>query len=220
MSVAERLSVDKVLDGQIPSTSLASPMEFASDGTSTKRFDPAHRAVYQTARMSLPQLILSFMLSPGGWITLSVILSVGLRLSLAPVGLIDIVLFVAIVAAWPLLEWFFHRFLLHEWTVLPFHFTHDRHHKTPTSATGLPDAWIITFYFINSMVFWYFGMRWVSTLNVAVLTMLTVYEFVHFSCHCNYKPVTKWGWAIRVNHLQHHRFDESKFYSMLFPITK
>ena len=154
MSVAERLSVDKVLDGQIPSTSLASPMEFASDGTSTKRFDPAHRAVYQTARMSLPQLILSFMLSSGGWITLSVVFSVGLRLSLAPVGLIDIVLFVAIVAAWPLLEWFFHRFLLHEWTFCP-----SISHMIDTTRRRLPRQDFLTpgLLRFTSSIRWYFG---------------------------------------------------------------
>ncbi len=220
MSIAERNSADGIFDGQLVSSETASVLVSELSSSEKKHSEPTHREVYKTARMSFPQLLSSFVLSPGGWISLSVLFSVALRLSIGPMGWIDVVLFSGIVAAWPVLEWFFHRFLLHEWTFLPFHFTHDRHHKTPTSATGLPDAWIITFYFAMTGFLWYFGFKYFSTANVAVLTMLTIYEFVHFSCHCNYKPLTKWGWAIRVNHLQHHRFDESKFYSMLFPITR
>ncbi len=42
--------------------------------------------------------------------------------------------------------------------------------------------------------------------------------FVHFSCHCNYRPMTSWGWAVRTNHLKHHNLTTPDSYSMLFPI--
>jgi hypothetical protein len=154
----------------------------------------------------------------GGWITLSAILAFALRYSMATLGILDLVIAVTLISLWPLLEWIFHRFLMHEWTFLPLHFTHDRHHSIPTAATGLPDTWIVAMYFVNTTVFWWFGLTYLSTLNCAVLLMLVIYEFVHFSCHCNYKPKTSWGWLVRINHLQHHKLDETKGYSMLFPI--
>jgi len=209
-------------DEPIPVELLIGAVPEASLTNSSKSEDsrPAKNKIYQTPQLSLLQVILAFVRSPGGWITLSVIVATGLRLTLSPLALIDAILFLVVFLLWPFLEWFFHRFLLHEWTILPFHFTHDRHHETPTAATGLPDAWLISFYFAESILLWAFNLPLVMSFNVSVLTMLAIYEFVHFSCHSNYKPLTKWGWAVRVNHLQHHRFDESKFYSLLFPINR
>jgi len=196
--------------------------EQASVSNSSKLGDsrPPKNKIYQSPQLSLLQVIWEFTRSPGGWITLSVFVATALRLTLGPMTLIDAILFLVVLLLWPVLEWFFHRFLLHEWTILPFHFTHDRHHETPTPATGLPDAWLISFYFVESFLLWAFNFPLLSSINVGVLTMLAIYEFVHFSCHSNYKPHTTWGWAVRVNHLQHHRFDESRFYSLLFPINR
>ncbi|MDZ4851217.1 MAG: sterol desaturase family protein [Pirellulaceae bacterium] len=171
----------------------------------------------RSKQMNFPHLLIAFGKSRGGWIALSTVFALVLRCSLNRVDFIDFALAVMLVASWPLLEWIFHRFLMHEWTALPFHLTHDRHHRIPTAATGLPDTWIVVLYFFDTVLIWWIGLSYISTLNVAILFMLTAYEFVHFACHCNYKPMTAWGWKIRINHLQHHRLDESQGYSMLFP---
>lgn len=176
-------------------------------------------SVPRPKQMTLCNLFLEFGKTQGGWIATSTVLAFVLRSSLQSPNTIDLLLAFLVVSSWPLMEWIFHRFLMHEWTFLPFHFTHDRHHVTPTAATGLPDAWIVAMYFANTIAFWWFGLAYLSTLNAAILVMLVIYEFVHFSCHCNYKPITSWGWAVRVNHLQHHKLDETKGYSMLFPIA-
>jgi len=210
------------IDERIPGDSLTG-VELNSVVPNSCKSEISHTArnqICQAPQLTLSKVILAFMRGPGGWITLSVVVAVALRLTLGPITLIDTFLFLIVVLLWPLLEWFFHRFLLHEWTILPFHFTHHRHHERPTPETGLPDAWIIAFYFAEPFLLWAFKFPLILSFSVSVLTMLAVYEFVHFSCHSNYKPRTKWGWAVRVNHLQHHRFDESKFYALLFPFNR
>ena len=168
-------------------------------------------------QLSFWQLVFSFAATRGGWIVVSFVWALALRFTLFKINGIDILLILLIVSAWPILEWFFHRFLMHEWTLLPFHQTHDRHHRFPSPETGLPDTWIVVTYFILPLMMWSFGLRYLLTLGVTVLAMLVVYEFVHFSCHCNYTPLSRWGWAVRVNHLQHHKLDETTNYAMLFP---
>jgi hypothetical protein len=170
-------------------------------------------------QLTFSRLILAFTTTRGGWIALSFVWAAILRSTILKFSDVDLLLIVSIVIAWPFLEWVFHRYLMHEWTLLPIHGTHAYHHRHPTSETGLPDRWIVASYFIVASVLWGFGWRYLLTVAVAILAMLLVYEFVHFSCHCNYKPLTSWGWAVRINHLQHHNLDESKQYSMLFPWT-
>lgn len=170
-------------------------------------------------QLSFSQLLMTFMATRGGWIVLSCLWACALRLTISEFNRLDPLLFVSVILAWPALEWGFHRYLLHEWTLLPFHRTHDRHHRNPTPDTGLPDTWIVIGYFVLASIMWAGGLRYLLTASVAVLAMLAIYEFVHFSCHCSYRPLTSWGWAIRINHLQHHKLDETKQYSMLFPLS-
>lgn len=171
--------------------------------------------------LAFGSLCVSFLRSRGGWIALAFIVSVIAKyLQSDRLDGLDGMLVVGVIGAWPFLEWFFHRFLMHEWTFLPLHLTHHRHHLAPTTDNGLPDSWIVLLYFVGVSVCFFLDLSRLQAINVSVLGMLMLYEFVHFSCHCNYKPMTWWGWAIRVNHLQHHRLDERSRYAMLFPIVK
>ncbi len=166
-------------------------------------------------------LCVSFLRSRGGWVVLAFIVSAIAKFMQSDrLDGIDAMLVIGFVGAWPLFEWFFHRFLMHEWTFLPLHHTHHRHHLAPTTDNGLPDSWIVFLYFFGVSICFLFGLTRLQTINASILGMLVLYEFVHFSCHCNYKPLTWWGWAIRINHLQHHRLDARSRYSMLFPILK
>lgn len=98
-----------------------------------------------------------------------------------------------------------------------FHRTHTRHHDHPTPHNGLPDLWVFGLYFAITIGLWWFGLAYLMTIDVAVMGMLLAYEFVHFSTHTRYKPMTRWGRRIRANHLAHHYADESQGFSMLFP---
>ena len=169
-------------------------------------------------QITFVQLAKTFLRSRGGLVILAFVLPVCLRLTMDRLKLLDGLLAFAIVGGWPVLEWLFHRYLLHEWTFLDFHRTHTRHHDNPTPDNGLPDTYVIIVYFVITVTLWVFSRVFLMTVNVAVLGMLMLYEFVHFSTHANYKPMTRYGWRVRTNHLRHHNLDETRGFSMLFPL--
>jgi len=169
--------------------------------------------------MKLRSLIVLFVRSRGGLIWLAALVAVLLRFLLWPVGTRDLIIAGSIVLAWPTLEYVFHRWVFHEWSWTPFRKTHDRHHDEPTTETGLPDLWVIGVYFLNSLLF-ALTTPGLYTAHATVLVMLSAYEFIHFSCHCNYTPKTHWGWSVRTNHLQHHRIEHGDRYAMSLPIFR
>ena len=169
--------------------------------------------------MTLKNVIVAFLSSRGGLIVLSAVVAVIARILLWPLTTRDWVIAGLIVALWSTFEYIAHRWFMHEWTWTPFRKTHDRHHDEPTTETGLPDAWVIGNYYLLSVAF-AFATSGMYTAHATVLVMLSVYEFIHFSCHCNYEPKTWLGYAIRVNHLQHHKLQSAGRYAMSLPIFR
>lgn len=168
--------------------------------------------------MTLKQLLKQFLYGRGGLIALAALLAIILRSAL-PITTRDYIICAAIVLGWPIYEYIAHKYLMHEWIWTPFRFTHDRHHHDPTPETGLPDLWVINVYFINSLIFLALPVG-IYTAHTTILCMLLWYEFAHYSCHTPYQPKTWWGYAIRVNHLQHHKLNSPDRYSLLFPIIR
>lgn len=119
------------------------------------------------------------------------------------------------VAAYYFLESKFHVDM-HVKPLSPFFKTHEHHHENPTPETGCPEPWMFVFYFFVSMTIYSLATPILSGVWCGVAVMLFLYEWCHFLCHCNYKPKTKWGWAIRTNHLKHHNYDDTDFYEMIF----
>ena len=169
--------------------------------------------------MKLRSLILLFLRSRGGLIVLSAVVAVVARILLWPFTTRDWIIAGLIVLAWPTLEYVFHRWVFHEWSWTPFRKTHDRHHDEPTTETGLPDLWVIGDYYLLSVAF-AFTTPGIYTAHATVLVMLSAYEFIHFSCHCNYTPKPWWGWSVRMNHLQHHAIKSGDRYAMSLPIVR
>jgi hypothetical protein len=169
--------------------------------------------------MTFQSLVFAFACGKGGVIVLSALLAVALRIALWSLSLRDLAIAGSIVLAWPTLEYVFHRWFFHEWSWTPFRKTHDRHHDHPTTDTGLPDWWVICMYFVNSALF-AFTTPGLYTAHCTVLVLLSAYEFIHFSCHCNYTPKTWWGWSVRINHLQHHKLQNADRYAMSLPIFR
>lgn len=167
--------------------------------------------------MTLKQLLKQFFHSPGKWIAGATLLTLICRL-LLPFTWWDFWVAVSIITAWPYIEYVAHRYFMHEFKWSLFHFTHERHHQTPTPETGLPDAWVIGMYYVLSHVLLY-TTPGLYTAYTVILSMLLWYEFAHYACHTSYQPKTWWGYAIRANHLQHHK-DLPHRYSLLFPIIK
>jgi len=169
--------------------------------------------------MKLRSLIVLFLRSRGGLIVLSAVVAVVARILLWPIGTRDLIIAGLIVALWPTFEYVAHRWVFHEWSWTPFRKTHDRHHDEPTTETGLPDLWVIADYYLLSLAF-AFATSGIYTAHATVLVMLSAYEFIHFTCHCNYTPKTWWGWSVRTNHLQHHNLQSADRYAMSFPIFR
>lgn len=112
------------------------------------------------------------------------------------------------------LEWFFHyQMHVDKWS--PFYESHHHHHNFPTPETGVPRWWVFVLYTTITLAVCRFPLF--LAIWTGVLLMLCAYEWIHFLCHCNYKPKTKWGWKVRVNHLTHHNLDETTRYELLFP---
>ena len=98
------------------------------------------------------------------------------------------------VAAYVLYEARAHKDM-HSWG--PFYHTHAKHHDEETPESGVPPWWVFVAFCVPWGAFWF-----------GVFTCLCMYEFVHFLCHCKYRPITTYGWKVRVNHLQHHKLGD------------
>jgi hypothetical protein len=120
------------------------------------------------------------------------------------------------VLAYRLLETKFHRDM-HESRWSPFRGAHKEHHDNPTPETGCPHYWVFAMYFAIDTGVSLISRPGLSGLWAGIFAMLFAYEVVHFVCHCRYRPRTEWGWRVRVNHLLHHRLDDSTRYELLFP---
>jgi Fatty acid hydroxylase superfamily len=119
---------------------------------------------------------------------------------------------IAGILGYAIMERKFHRDM-HELKWSPFHGSHMRHHDEPTPETGVPYLWVQAMFIaiaVCPMPYRLTGFR------MGVFACLLAYEWVHFLCHCNYRPKTKMGWRIRVNHLKHHNHDPDNHYGLLF----
>jgi hypothetical protein len=168
--------------------------------------------------ITFKQLVIGFLKSIGGMIVGATLVTLWLRIMCFDFTMKDLYIVLAIVLAWPALEYCAHRYLMHEWVWTPFKFTHTRHHSNPVPSTGLPDAWIVFTYWVLSWILLY-TTSGIYTAYTTILCMLLWYEFAHYACHTSYKPKTWWGYAIKANHLQHHKELPSR-YALLFPIIK
>lgn len=102
----------------------------------------------------------------------------------------------------------------------PFYMLHTLHHQRPSPETSPPEYWTFAFYFAITISIALAGRPVISGIWLGVFNMLFWYEWIHFLCHCNYRPMTQYGWEIRINHLLHHNHDWDSHYEMLFPVEK
>ena len=117
--------------------------------------------------------------------------------------------------AYYFLEVSFHKGMhLHPYS--PFYAPHQYHHTHPFPETGVPRWWTFGMYILITLLIAFAFRPFLASTWLGILIMLTVYEWIHFLCHCNYRPRTKWGWKVRINHLQHHNLNPFSRYELLF----
>jgi len=102
---------------------------------------------------------------------------------------------------WPTLELAVHR-IMHEWTWTATYKRHKHHHAHPNSLEVIGTY---LFYNLVPLPWLYLGWAAAGSICMAFLFAIMVYEFVHFSVHYPYRPITRWGRKVRENHLLHHR---------------
>ncbi len=138
------------------------------------------------------------------------------RVAMGGFGWSDVAVLVALVAAWPIVEWMIHVFILHfrpkkfgKLTIdLPVAIKHRAHHRDP---------WRLDLVFVPLHVYLYavplyMGLWWWSYGNSQVvltglvgwLALSLHYEWVHFLVHTRYKPRSAYYQRLWRNHRLHH----------------
>lgn len=117
-------------------------------------------------------------------------------------------------SAYIALERYFHA-QMHENEKSPFYTLHRIHHRAPSPENGCPEYWTFAFYFFVTLSIYLLHRPIIAGGWFGITYMLFWYEWIHFLCHCNYKPKTKYGWRIRRNHLRHHYVDSNTDHEML-----
>jgi H+/Cl- antiporter ClcA len=97
-----------------------------------------------------------------------------------------------------------------------FFSSHTEHHLKKTPESGLPKPWVYLMYLAIGIVLSSFNLPLAQGFYLGLISYLSLYEYIHFLCHCNYRPKTRLGWRIRVNHLKHHNHDETQHFELMF----
>lgn len=114
---------------------------------------------------------------------------------------------VAGLAAWTLVEYGLHRFVLHG--VQPFQRWHDEHHRRPAALIGLPTVGSAALF--AGLVFlpsWLAGGPWLAcALTLGMLLGYLGYAFTH---HATHHVLARRGWLARRKrwHALHHHHVE------------
>lgn len=166
--------------------------------------------------LTLLQLSGRFVWSRGGLCILAVMIAVGCRAALPqPLRLFEIAIAAVMVALWPTIErWVHERMHFAEGTAM--YARHKLHHEHPHPDNTFGEWSTYLLYLALPWPWFYFQWAWLETCTVMVLGALCVYEFVHFSAHCRYRPLTAWGKRVRLNHRLHHR-DSTTRLEVVFP---
>ncbi|HET6693925.1 MAG TPA: sterol desaturase family protein [Pedococcus sp.] len=138
----------------------------------------------------------------------------------------DAVLPLALVAAFPLIEWVIHVFVLH-WRprrLGPVELDsllarkHREHHADPRDIplVFIPWqvlAWLLPTYLV--MAYWVFPRDGLGlTFVVSVATLGFVYEWTHYLVHSDYRPRSKPFRAVWRNHRLHHYKNEHYWFTV------
>lgn len=152
---------------------------------------------------------------------ISAVLLALLRSRLDPLSWLDLVTFVTLAGAQPLIEWAIHRYLLHlkPFRVLGRTFdlatarSHREHHADPgnprwwpiplkAAVTGTVLVTVLAFLVAPTP-----GLAVTGLWSVFVLTLF--YEWTHFMTHTDYRPTGRWLKQRKRKHLLHHFKNEN-----------
>lgn len=172
------------------------------------KFHPAAISLFGVARWFFGQ--------PRIWCLVAVICStIGMRAVSGPAELRDLFALVPVIG-WTFIEWGHHVFVLHGGASKRLHVSHETHHRCPYEPQyGIGSVWSCILFWIAAFTAFWFGRIGLLSGLLAGQAMLLVYEFVHFTIHTAYRPMTKAGRLRKQLHWIHHAQDATKNYGVV-----
>lgn len=158
-----------------------------------------------------------------------VIASLILRGFSGPLGILDALVALVPILAWPFLEWFLHRYLLHlqpvrvRGTTIDFDFArkHRIHHQQPwrPERIFLPVyVHIIMTPVLTAAAFWILPRPGLAaTWMAALAAMALLYEWTHYIVHTRIRPESRFAKRLFRNHRMHHFRNEHYWFSFTVP---
>lgn len=170
-----------------------------------------HPSPYILSAFLVPAVLGRVLAGPGAWWEL-----------LIPVGLIVIM---------PVVEWVIHVFILH-WkprriaglTIDPLlSRKHRAHHRDPRAIPLVFVPWQVELGIGPglALVAWLATPTWSAmfTVIVAVLVLLSAYEWTHYLLHSDYRPRSQWYRSVWRNHRLHHYKSEHYWFTVTTAAT-
>ncbi len=143
---------------------------------------------------------LDFFIIPPAVIFFLYLLPYELSLMRGGVGAVSVV---AGFFVWTLVEYVFHRWLLHEWPWLRH--LHDEHHQEPDALFGTPPlVGVIQISFCVFFPLWFVEPVTAAGLTAGMLAGYLAYISVHWATHHIHDPKTGYLIRARRRHMLHH----------------
>jgi hypothetical protein len=176
-------------------------------------------------QISLGQAVLAFYQFPYTWAL--TVATVGFWVAKLWVGdwrWLQFVFSVGMLAAWPIVEWIVHHYVLHAqslrifgWTLdvqSPAHILHHRNPWHPRYTLGPSSS--LVFFCVGVPLMWHliFPPRGALLTTAMTLTLVLNYEWTHFLIHTSYRPRTWLYRRLWVNHRLHHFKNEDYWYGV------
>lgn len=177
------------------------------------------------SQISLWQAARDFYQFPYTWLLTAAALGFwGAKLYVGDWRWLQLVFAVGLLAAWPIVEWVVHHYVLHAQSLRLFGRTldvqspaHILHHRYPWNAryTLGPTSSLVVFC-IGVPLLWHliFPVRGALLATAMTITLVLNYEWIHFLIHTSYRPRTWLYRRLWVNHRLHHFKNEGYWYGV------
>lgn len=123
-----------------------------------------------------------------------------------------------------LVEYFVHRFILHEFpNLIPAMYRgHLAHHEHPNDTDHLfgPVRYDLAGYVALFLLIWLFSdsVHLASSFIFGAVLCQLFYQWKHFVSHRPIVPITPWGKWMKKKHLLHHHLDDQAWYGVSNPL--
>jgi hypothetical protein len=176
---------------------------------------------------TLRQAWTSFWRHPSPWLIATFLLgAIGYRATMPTFGWTELIVPVALVALFPVIEWVIHVVILH-WRPRKvggvrvdslLSRKHRAHHADPRvlPLVFIPwqvELWLLPSYVVIALLA-FPGQAAGATFLVAVGTLMFNYEWVHYLVHSDYRPRTRPFRAVWRNHRLHHYKNEHYWFTV------